>query len=129
MSAEYEMRVGVRGEAWRESSAKVLQRAVAEKRANRWVFDAVSVSSPELEALSREKLLQEINSGWHGKMLAGALPAHRGWGPQFINVFVPAYNTQAVKKRDLPGPWSDPLEPRGGGMLGGEAKTGEGDCS
>jgi len=30
-------------------------------------------------------------------MLEGTLPAHRGWAPQFINVFVQAYNTQAVK--------------------------------
>ncbi len=107
----------------------MLQRAVAEKRANRWDFDAVSVSSPELEALSREKLLQEINSGWHGEMLEGTLPAHRGWAPQFINVFVQAYNTQAVKKRDLPERWTDLLEPRWRGMLGVEAKAGEWYCS
>jgi len=128
LSADFEKRYGVRVDAWRASSAKVLQRAVAEKRANRWDFDAVSVSSPELEALSREKLLQEINSGWHGEMLEGTLPAHRGWAPQFINVFVQAYNTQAVKKRDLPGRWTDLLEPRWRGMLGVEAKAGEWYC-
>jgi len=129
LSADFEKRYGVRVDAWRASSAKVLQRAVAEKRANRWDFDAVSVSSPELEALHREKLLQEINSGWHGEMLEGTLPAHRGWAPQFINVFVQAYNTQAVKKRDLPERWTDLLEPRWRGMLGVEAKAGEWYCS
>ena len=129
LSADFEKRYGVRVDAWRASSAKVLQRAVAEKRANRWDFDAVSVSSPELEALSRENLLQEINSGWHGEMLEGTLPAHRGWAPQFINVFVQAYNTQAVKKRDLPERWTDLLEPRWRGMLGVEAKAGEWYCS
>ena len=127
--ADFEKRYGVRVDAWRASSAKVLQRAVAEKRANRWDFDAVSVSSPELEALYREKLLQEINSGWHGEMLEGTLPAHHGWAPQFINVFVQAYNTQAVKKRDLPERWTDLLEPRWRGMLGVEAKAGEWYCS
>jgi len=129
LSADFEKRYGVRVDAWRASSAKVLQRAVAEKRANRWDFDAVSVSSPELEALYREKLLQEINSGWHGEMLEGTLPAHRGWAPQFINVFVQAYNTQAVKKRDLPERWTDLLEPRWRGMLGVEAKAGEWYCT
>jgi iron(III) transport system substrate-binding protein len=129
LSADFEKRYGVRVDTWRASSAKVLQRAVAEKRANRWDFDAVSVSSPELEALYREKLLQEINSGWHGEMLEGTLPAHRGWAPQFINVFVQAYNTQAVKKRDLPERWTDLLEPRWRGMLGVEAKAGEWYCS
>ncbi len=129
LSADFERRYGVRVDAWRASSAKVLQRAVAEKRANRWDFDAVSVSSPELEALYREKLLQEIDSGWHREMLEGAMPAHRGWAPQFINVFVQAYNTRAVRKQDLPKRWADLLEPKWRGMLGVEAKSGEWYCS
>jgi len=129
LSADFEKRYGVRVDAWRASSAKVLQRAAAEKRANRWDFDAVSVSSPELEALVRENLLQEINSAWHKEMAEGTLPAHRGWAPQFINVFVQAYNTRAVKKQDLPKRWADLLEPRWRGMLGVEAKSGEWYCS
>jgi len=107
----------------------VLQRSVAEKRAYRWDFDAVSVSSPELEALVRENLLQEVNSGWHKEMLEGTLPAHRGWAPQFINVFVQAYNTRAVGKQDLPKRWADLLDPRWRGKLGVEAKAGEWYCS
>jgi len=127
--ADFEKRYGVRVDAWRASSAKVLQRVVAEKRANRWDFDAVSVASPELEALVRERLLQEIDSRWHKEMLEGTLPAHRGWAPQFINVFVQAYNTHAVKSEDLPKRWADLLEPRWRGMLGVEAKSGEWYCS
>jgi iron(III) transport system substrate-binding protein len=127
--ADFEKRYGVRVEAWRASSAKVLQRVVAEKRANRWDFDVVSVASPELEALYRENLLQEINSSSHQEMLEGTLPAHRGWAPQFINVFVQAYNTHAVKKQDLPKRWADLLEPRWRGMLGVEAKSGDWYCS
>jgi len=127
--ADFEQRYGVRVNAWRASSVKVLQRMVAEKTANRWDFDAVSVSSPELEALYREKLLQEVNSGWHREMLEGTLPAHRGWAPQFINVFVQAYNTNVVRKQDLPKRWADLLEPRWRGMLGVEARAGEWYCS
>jgi len=129
LSADFEKRYGVRVNMWRASSVKVLQRVVAEKRANRWDFDAVSVSSPELEALYREKLLQEVNSGWHKEMLESTMPPHRGWAPQFINVFVQAYNTQAVKKQDLPQRWTDLLEPRWRGKLGVEAKAGEWYCS
>src|SRR5437660_8660622 len=99
LSADFEKRYGIRVNAWCASSAKVLQRAVAEKKANRWDFDGVSVSSPDLEALVRENLLQEVNSGWNRGMLEGTLPAHRGWVPQFINVFVQAYNTRAVGSR------------------------------
>jgi iron(III) transport system substrate-binding protein len=107
----------------------VLQRSAAEKRANRWDFDAVSVSSPELEALVRENLLQEINSAWHREMLEGTMPAHRTWAPQFINVFVQAYNTKAVRKQDLPKRWADLLEPKWKGMLGVEPRAGEWYCS
>ncbi|TMG76920.1 MAG: extracellular solute-binding protein [Betaproteobacteria bacterium] len=128
LSADFEKRYGVRVNAWRASSAKVLQRALTEKRANRWDFDAVSVSSPELEALYRENLLQEIDSGWHKEMLEGTMPAHRGWAPQFINVFVQAYNTRAVKKEELPKRWDDLLDPRWRGKLGAEAKAGEWYC-
>src|SRR6266852_142827 len=127
--ADFEKRYGVRVNAWRASSAKVLQRAVAEKRANRRDFDAVSVSSPEREAVVREDRLQEINSAWHKEMLEGTLPAHRSWAPQFINVFVQAYNTHAVKRADLPKRWADLLESRWRGMLGVEAKSGEWYCS
>jgi len=129
LSADFENRYGVRVNVWRASSAKVLQRMVAEKRANRWDFDAVSVSSPELEAIYREKLLQEINSSSQKEMLEGAMPAHRGWAPQFINVFVQAYNTNAVKKQDLPKRWADLLDARWRGMLGVEAKSGEWYCT
>ncbi len=129
LSADFEKRYGVRVDAWRASSAKVLQRALAEKTANRWDFDAVGVSSPELEALYREKLLQEVSSGWHREMLEGTLPAHRGWAPQFINVFVQAYNTHAVKKQDLPKHWADLLDPGWKGRLGVEARAGEWYCT
>ncbi len=57
------------------------------------------------------------------------MPAHRGWAPQFINVFVQAYNTNAVKKQDLPKRWADLLDARWRGMLGVEAKSGEWYCT
>jgi iron(III) transport system substrate-binding protein len=61
-------------------------------------------------------------------MLEGTLPAHRGWAPQFINVFVQAYNTHAVKSEDLPKRWADLLDARWRGRLGVEAKAGEWYC-
>jgi iron(III) transport system substrate-binding protein len=129
LAADFEKRYGVKVNVWRASSAKVLQRLVAEKTASRWDFDAASASSPELEALYREGLLQEVNSRRHAEMLEGTMPKHRGWAPQFLNVFVQAYNTRAVKKQDLPKGWGDLLDPRWKGMLGVEAKAGEWYCA
>jgi iron(III) transport system substrate-binding protein len=127
--ADFEKRYGVRVNLWRASSIKVLQRLAAEKKANRWEFDAVSVSGLEIEALYREGLLQEIQSPLHAEMLEGTVPAHRGWAPQFINVFVQAYNTNLVRKQDLPRRWSDLLDPRWEGKLGAEAASGEWYCT
>src|SRR5204863_3619876 len=127
--ADFEKRYGVRVNLWRASSIKVLQRLVAEKQAGRWEFDAASVSGLEIEALYREGLLQEIRSPLHGGMLEGSLPAHRGWAPQFINVFVQAYNTSLVRQSDLPKQWTDLLEPKWKGKLGAEAASGEWYCT
>jgi iron(III) transport system substrate-binding protein len=127
--ADFEKRYGIKVNLWRASSIKVLQRLAAEKKANRWEFDAVSVSGLEIEALYREGLLQEIQSPLHSEMLEGTLPAHRGWAPQFINVFVQAYNTNLVRKQELPKRWTDLLEPKWKGKLGVEAASGEWYCT
>jgi len=129
LAADFEKRHGVRVNVWRASSVKVLQRLLAEKKAGRWDFDAVSISAPELEALYREGLLQELESPAHRALLDGTLPAHRGWAPQFINVFVQAYNTTAIRRDELPRQWSDLLDARWKGRLGVEANASEWYCT
>ena len=106
----------------------MLQRLAAEKKAGRWDFDAVSVSGLEIEALYREGLLQEIRSSAHDEMLEGTVPPHRGWAPQFINVFVQAYNTSAIRRQDLPKRWEDLLDPKWKGKLGAETASAEWYC-
>jgi iron(III) transport system substrate-binding protein len=116
-------------EVWRASSAKVLQRLVAEKKAERWDFDVASAGGPEMEALYREGLLQEIDSAAQRGLIEGTMPAHRGWAPQFINVFVQAYNTGLVRKDALPRTYQDLLDPRWKGKLGVEAHAAEWYCA
>jgi len=127
--ADFEQRYGLKVNLWRASSIKVLQRLAQEKKADRWDFDVVSVSGLEIEALYREGLLQEVRSSAHAQMLEGTVPSHRGWGPQFINVFVQAYNTKLVRKQDLPKRWNDLLDPTWKGKLGAEAASGEWYCT
>src|SRR5206468_2053496 len=93
LTADFHKRYGVKVNVWRASSVKVLQRAAAEARANRWDFDAAAISSPEMEAMHRELLLQEVRSGHHANLAPDAMPSHRAWVPQFLNVFVQEYNT------------------------------------
>jgi iron(III) transport system substrate-binding protein len=126
--ADFDRRYGVRVNVWRASSVKVLQRAAAEARANRWDFDAVAISAPEMEAMHRERLLQEVRSSHHGDLSPDAMPSHRAWVPQFLNVFVQAYNTSLVRKEDLPKSYAELANAKWKGRLGVEAADSEWYC-
>ena len=128
LTADFDRRYGVKVNVWRASSVKVLQRATAEARANRWDFDAAAISSPEMEAMHRERLLQEVRSRHHAALAPDAMPSHRAWVPQFLNVFVQAYNTSLVRKEDLPKSYAELADPRWKGRLGVEASDSEWYC-
>jgi iron(III) transport system substrate-binding protein len=106
---------------WRSSSEKVLQRTVAEAQANRFTVDVVETNGPEMESLHREKLLQVVKSPYHAELIAPALLPHGEWTGSRLNVFVQAYNTNAVRKQDLPKTWEDLLDPKWKGKIGIEA--------
>jgi iron(III) transport system substrate-binding protein len=128
LAADFEKRYGVKVSIWRASTVKVVQRLIAEKQANRWDFDAVDISSPEMEVLHNEGLLQPVASELHKELLPETLMAHRGWAPQFLSVFVQAYNTNAVKKAELPRTYDELLDGKWKGRLGVEANDHEWYC-
>jgi iron(III) transport system substrate-binding protein len=128
LAADFDKRYSVKLRLWRASSVKVLARAAAEARANRWDFDAVAIAAPEMEAMHRERLLQEVRSSRHADLAPEAMPAHRAWVPQFLNVFVQAYNTTKVARDELPRSYADLADPRWKGRLGVEASDGEWYC-
>src|SRR5256712_13517513 len=125
LAADFDKRYAVKVNVWRASSVKVLQRAAAEARANRWDFDTAAISSPEMEAMHWERLLQEVRSGHHADLAPDAMPSHRAWVPQFLNVFVQAYNTSLVRKEDLPKSYAELADPRWKGRPGVEASDSE----
>ena len=116
--AGFEKRYGIKVETWRSSSEKVLQRAVQEARANRHTMDVAETNGPEMESLHREKLLQAVKSPFLADLIPQAIMPHREWVGTRLNVFVQAYNTQAVKKEDLPKTWEDLTNPKWKGKLG-----------
>src|SRR5258708_38456781 len=61
----YEKKYGVKVNVWRASSEKVLQRAVAEARANRNTVDIAETNGPAIESLHREKVRQQIKTPHH----------------------------------------------------------------
>ena len=118
----FEQKHGIKVNVWRAGTDKVLQRAVSEAKARRYTVDAVHFGAPEMEALSREKILVAVSSPVHKDLQAGSVPAHRQWAATILSVWVQAYNTNLVKKADLPKTYKDLLDPKWKGKLGIEMK-------
>jgi iron(III) transport system substrate-binding protein len=119
----FEQKYGVNVNVWRAGTDKVLQRTITEANAKKYDVDAIHFGSPEMEALSREKLLQAVNSPVHRDLVAGSVPKHKEWAATILSVWVQAYNTQAIKKQDLPKTYADLLDPKWKGKLGIESKN------
>src|ERR1700741_979720 len=116
-------RYGIKPRVWRSASENVLQRTVTEAGAGRHEVDAVHSSAIEMEALWRGGILQPVAPPYGAQLLEGALRPHRGWIATYLSFWVQAYNTNLVRKGELPRRYEDLLEPRWKGKLGIEARV------
>ena len=121
----FEKKYGIKITHWRSGATNVLQRVIKEAAGERHEVDVVLMPSTEMEALRREKLLQPVRSPHLKDLLPSAVPAHREWAPVLLNVLVPTYNTNAIRKEDLPKTYQDLLDPKWKGKLGIESKLDE----
>jgi iron(III) transport system substrate-binding protein len=119
----FEAKYGVKVVVWRAGTDKILQRTIAEARAKKNNVDVIHFGAPEMEALSREKILQAVTSPVHKDLQPGSVPPHREWAATLLSVWVQAYNTRLIRKQDLPKTYADLLDPRWKGKLGIEAKN------
>jgi iron(III) transport system substrate-binding protein len=119
----FESKYGVKVNIWRAGTDKVLQRTLTEAAARRYDVDVVHFGTPEMEALSREKILQAVVSPAQKDLLPGSVASHREWAATLLSVWVQAYNTNLIKKADLPRSYADLLDPKWKGKLGIEAKN------
>ncbi len=113
---------GVKVREWRSSSENVVQRVIGETRAGKHEVDMIENNAPEMEALRREKMLRPMDSPHFADMRPGTLPAHREYATSTMDVFVQAYNTERVKREELPRTYQDLLDPKWKGRLGIEAE-------
>jgi iron(III) transport system substrate-binding protein len=125
IAADFERKYGVKVNSWRAGTNKVLQRVLTETKGNRFDVDAIHFGSPEMEILHQEKLLREIKSVHFKDLIPNALPAHKEWAATYVNLFVQAYNTNKVKKDELPKAYRDLLDPKWKGRLGIESQDQE----
>jgi iron(III) transport system substrate-binding protein len=121
LSAAFEKKYGVKVRVWRASSEQVLQRGVVEARGSRYDADIFETGGAAMEALHREKLLQELKLPAAADLNPAALTAHSEWTGTRFNVFLAAYNTKLVKKDDLPKSYDDLAAPKWKGKLGIES--------
>ena len=123
--AGFESKYGVKVNLWRSRSENVLQRIVSESRGGKPAFDVVECITTPMEALRKEGLLQRVNAPVHSELQTWALPAHREWAATQLYMFVQSYNTDKVKKEDLPKSYTDLLDPKWKGKLSMEASDHE----
>ena len=119
----FEKKYGIKVKVWRSGSDNVMRRVITEAAGKRNEVDVVMITSPELEAVHREKLLQPVESPYFADLLPGSVPAHKQWATVLMYVWVQAYNTNAIKKEDLPKTYQDLTDPKWKGKLGVEAKV------
>ncbi len=117
----FEKKYGVKVNLYRASSEEIRQRVLNEARARRFEVDFILNNAPAMEALTDEKLLVEVKSPHVADLMAPAVPAHRAWVGFCLNVLVQAYNTNLVKKADLPKSYQDLLDPKWKGRIAIEA--------
>jgi iron(III) transport system substrate-binding protein len=122
LSEAFERNYGVKVKLWRGSSENVLQRGVVETRAGRYEVDIFETNGPEMEALHREKLLQAVASPLLVELMPQAIFPHGEWVGTRLNIFVGAFNTNLVRREDVPRSYEGFLDARWKDKLGIEAE-------
>ena len=118
LATAFEQKYGVRVSHWRGSAEKIVSRALAEARARRNEADVFETSSHRIEALYRERLLEDFHTPVLRDIVAEAFP--RGHGQYVADrfaFFVMGYNTNLVKGEELPATYGDLLHPRWTGRI------------
>ena len=117
----FERKYGVKLSAWRGSGDKIVQRVIAESRSRRHEADVIEMNGPQMEILSREKLLEAFDSPVLADIPAPAIAPHRRYVADRLAFYVLAYNTRLVKPDEAPATYEDLLLPRWRGKLTLEA--------
>src|SRR6516162_2596735 len=102
LALAFEKKYGVKVQVWRALSENVLQRALT-------------------EALAREEVAGEFNSSHLADLPPWAIPTHRRWFSDRANLWVVGYNTDKVKREELPAALEGFADARWKGRLALEA--------
>lgn len=125
LAEAFEKKTGVKVELWRSQSERVVQRVLSEAQAGRHTVDVIATNGPEMESLAREKVLTTYFTPHAVDLPAASIPRHRLWMPDRLQFFVVGYNTNLVKREDLPKSVRGFADPKWKGKLALEAGDAE----
>src|SRR6266496_518513 len=101
LATAFEQKYAVRVNHWRGSAEKIVSRALAEARARHHEADVFETSSHRIEALYRERLLEDFHTPALRDIVPEAFPrGHRQYVADRLAFFVMGYNTDLVKGED-----------------------------
>jgi iron(III) transport system substrate-binding protein len=118
LTSAFEKKYGIKTNVWRASSENIIQRAATEARGGRFDVDVFETDSVAMEAIHREKLLQVVKTPYLKDIIPAAIPPHGEWIGDRVQIFTASYNTNLVKKADLPKKVQDLLDPKWKNKLG-----------
>jgi iron(III) transport system substrate-binding protein len=125
MAEAFEKKYGIKVELWRSQSERIVQRVVSEAKAGRSTVDVIATNGPEMESLAREKVLTTYFTPHAADLPPASIPRHRLWMPDRLQFFVVGYNTNLVKREDLPKSIRGFADPKWKGKLAIEAGDAE----
>src|SRR3977135_2253616 len=121
VGAAFEKKYGVKVVLWRGGSEEILQRIVTEARGGHFAVDVAETAGPPIVALDREKLPPEVETPVRAEIMPGTIMPGASWLASRLVVFTGAYNTNLIKKADLPKSYEDLLDPKWKGKIAIEA--------
>lgn len=107
-----EQHPGIKINHFRSSSEKLLERILAEARANAFKADIVTLPELELSIMIRRKLLARYDGIESGIYPIEVKDPRGFWTGLYTSAWVPAYNTKMVPKDQAPRTYKDLLNPR-----------------
>jgi iron(III) transport system substrate-binding protein len=117
LAVAFEKKYGIKVDLWRGPNEQLVQRILTEGKSKRHLFDVIETNGTEAEIIGREGFLLPFYTPYEGDFPAAAIPAHHLWMPDRFNFLVTAYNTNKVKREDLPKTYEGFADPKWKGLI------------
>ncbi len=105
----------IKGEIFRASGEKTLNRIMTESRAGHWEFDVVTIN--EVDALMDAKLLGSYKSPEAKNFITEFKDPNGYWTADYVNYMTIGYNPKLVSEKDTPKSWENLLDPKWKGKI------------